>query len=154
MSSHQYAELPQVKPLVTLSGTAKEGAIGPTLGLIDIGESEYAYLFQVSLPGVRDKGNLKCEIQRDGKVQIEGVVSESQLLKNASEVYQVNVQELCPPGPFTVSFSLPGAVDPRLCSLTFRQDGILEVVVLKFGLPRVSAEGLSENWSNGWFQPS
>lgn len=56
MSSHQYAELPQVKPLVTLSGTAKEGAIGPTLGLIDIGESEYAYLFQVSLPGVRDKG--------------------------------------------------------------------------------------------------
>ncbi|RAL45058.1 unnamed protein product [Cuscuta campestris] len=145
----------KVKPLVALDGTAKEGGIGPAIGLVDIGESECAYLFQVSLPGVRDKGNLKCDIQRDGKVHIEGVVTESRLLRDSPTVYQVNVQELCPPGPFTLSFSLPGPVDPRLCSPTFRQDGILEVVVVKFGLPRLKGEGgLSVNWSNGWFHPS
>ncbi|CAH9079837.1 unnamed protein product [Cuscuta europaea] len=153
MSSHK------IKPLVALNGTAKEAGIGPGIGLVDIGESECAYLFQVSLPGVRDKGHLKCDIQRDGKVNIEGVITEShQLLRNSSAgLYQVNVQELCPPGPFSVSFSLPGPVDPRLCSPTFRQDGILEVVVVKFGLPHhLECEGssLSANWSNGWFQPS
>lgn len=42
-------------------------------------------------------------------------------------------QQLTPPGPFTLSFSLPGPVDPRLFSPKFRDDGILEAVVVKLG---------------------
>lgn len=41
-----------------LTGSAATGQIGPTIGLIDIGESEDSYLFRVSLPGVRrDESN-------------------------------------------------------------------------------------------------
>lgn len=43
------------KPDVTLTGAAKTCAIGPPLGLVDIGSSEHAYLFRVALPGVRHK---------------------------------------------------------------------------------------------------
>lgn len=37
---------------VALTGSAAMGKIGPTIGLVDIGESEDSYLFRVSLPGV------------------------------------------------------------------------------------------------------
>lgn len=37
---------------VALTGSAAMGKVGPTLGLVDIGESADSYLFRVSLPGV------------------------------------------------------------------------------------------------------
>ena len=43
----------QEKPVVVLTGTAKEGKAGLPLGTVDIGCSENAYLFRVGLPGVR-----------------------------------------------------------------------------------------------------
>ena len=39
------------KTPVSFSGTAKDAKVGPPLGLADIGESQRAYLVQVSLPG-------------------------------------------------------------------------------------------------------
>lgn len=86
-------------------------------------------------------GKVKCEIQRDGRVLIEGVITGG-VLKDSSTTYQMKVQELCPPGPFTISFSLPGPVDPRLSSPTFRPDGILEVVVMKQRTPPVDGRFL------------
>lgn len=80
-------------------------------------------------------GKLKCEIQRDGRVHIEGVISRAGVLEDSSTVYQMKVQELCPSGPFTISFNLPGTVDPRLSLPTFRPDGILEVIVFKQRTP-------------------
>lgn len=47
------ADEAQLKPPIVLTGTAKEGSAGPPIGLVDIGESEDAYLFRVALPGVR-----------------------------------------------------------------------------------------------------
>lgn len=47
------ADQPQLKPSIVLTGTAKEGSAGPPVGLVDIGESENAYLFRLALPGVR-----------------------------------------------------------------------------------------------------
>lgn len=38
---------------ISLAGTAARGRFGPSLGLIDIGESDDSYLFRVSLPGVK-----------------------------------------------------------------------------------------------------
>lgn len=84
-------------------------------------------------------GKVTCEIQRDGRVHIEGVMTEVGLMGDPSTVYQMKVQQLCPPGPFTISFNLPGPVDPRLFSPNFRSDGILEVVVMKHRAPQ--AEG-------------
>ncbi|CAK9144075.1 unnamed protein product [Ilex paraguariensis] len=136
MNAEEGKGLSQINPSVTLTGTAKEGAIGPPVGMVDIGISKYAYLFRVALPGARSKQrNIKCDIHLDGTVSIEGEISGSEVLKNSSTVYKMKVQQLCPDGPFTVSFNLPGAVDPRLASPYFRSDGILEVVVMKNRIP-------------------
>lgn len=48
-----YADPPVLKPCVVLTGTAQEGKVGPPVGLVDIGVSEDAYLFRVSLPGIQ-----------------------------------------------------------------------------------------------------
>ncbi|KAL5780907.1 hypothetical protein ACOSQ2_011644 [Xanthoceras sorbifolium] len=136
MDAGNNGDHPRLKPPVVLDGTANEGRAGPPIGIVDIGVSEDAYLFRVALPGIRkDPHSLSCDIERDGKVQIHGVVADSGILENSSSVYQMSVQQLCPPGPFTVSFSLPGPVDPRLFKPTFRADGILEGVVIKFKFP-------------------
>ncbi|GLT35281.1 hypothetical protein SLA2020_097480 [Shorea laevis] len=133
MVGQDHAQNPKMKPPIVLTGTAKEGNTGPPIGLIDIGISQSAYLFRVALPGIRNnQSNLKCEIQRDGRVHIEGVVpNELGLLKSSSTIYQMKFQQRNPPGPFTISFNLPGPVDPRLFSPNFRSDGILEVVVMR-----------------------
>lgn len=34
------------------TGTAKQGSLGPPIGLVDIGVSDIAYIFRVSLPGI------------------------------------------------------------------------------------------------------
>lgn len=128
----KYADHPRMKPLVVVEGSAKEGCGAPPLGLYDIGVSDKAYLFRVSLPGARkDTSNVKCIIRRNGNVQIQGVMTEGDVAKNSSKVYKMLQQQLCPPGEFTVSFSLPGPVDPRLFHPQFRQDGILEGMVMK-----------------------
>ncbi|THG15251.1 hypothetical protein TEA_027035 [Camellia sinensis var. sinensis] len=90
----------QLKPTVVLTGTAEEGRAGPPIGMMDIGVSEKAYLCRIALPGLRN--------------------NESGALKESSTAYEMKVQQLCPPGQFTISFNLPGPVDPRLASLNFR----------------------------------
>ncbi|XP_028068096.1 increased DNA methylation 3-like isoform X2 [Camellia sinensis] len=121
----------QLKPTVVLTGTAEEGRAGPPIGMMDIGVSEKAYLCRIALPGLRNnENNFTCDIQRDGRVNIHGVVTGG-ALKESSTAYEMKVQQLCPPGQFTISFNLPGPVDPRLASLNFRSDGILEIVIFK-----------------------
>ncbi|VVA95494.1 unnamed protein product [Arabis nemorensis] len=117
------------------TGTAKQGSLAPTIGLLDIGVSEVAYIFRVSLPGIEKNQNMiKCEIQREGRVCIRGVVPEIAIPSDSGCLYRMQVQQLCPPGPFSITFNLPGQVDPRLFSPKFRPDGILEVVVVKLGV--------------------
>lgn len=78
---------------------------------------------------LRYAGKLKCEIQRNGSVHIQGEVA-SGASKSASPYRLIN-QELSPPGPFTVSFNLPGPVDARLFTPIVRHDGVLEAMVMK-----------------------
>ncbi|XP_057975567.1 increased DNA methylation 3 [Malania oleifera] len=133
MDPHEFVEHVQLRPAIVLTGTAKEGKSGPPVGLVDIGISAVAYLFRISLPGVRkDQCNVKCDIQRDGKVHVHGVITSGGVLRDSPSVYQIRVQQLCTPGPFSVCFNLPGPVDPRLSSPNFRSDGILEVIVMKY----------------------
>ncbi|XP_028791932.1 increased DNA methylation 3-like isoform X1 [Neltuma alba] len=116
-----------------LAGTARRGLLGPPVGVVDIGISKVAYLFRVSLPGVmKDHASqFNCEVESDGRVHIQGLLSGGRTIKKNSRVFQMKIQHLCPPGPFTLSFSLPGPVDPRLLALNFRSDGIFEAVVIK-----------------------
>nr|GMD97067.1 increased DNA methylation 3-like [Ipomoea batatas] len=120
------------KASLILSGTCK-GVTGPPIGAFDIGVSESAYYFRVALPGVKkDPGEFNCEIERDGMVHIRGVTSTGG--KTVSKYYRVFTMTLlqqCPPGAFTLSFRLPGPVDPRLFSPSFGCDGIFEGVVVK-----------------------
>eukprot|EP00262_Sarcandra_glabra_P004581 TRINITY_DN15693_c0_g1_i1.p1 TRINITY_DN15693_c0_g1~~TRINITY_DN15693_c0_g1_i1.p1 ORF type:complete len:418 (-),score=65.59 TRINITY_DN15693_c0_g1_i1:704-1957(-) len=131
------------KTSIMLTGTAKDGRAGPPVGLVDIGISKDAYLFQVALPGVkRDPCQFSCEIECDGKVQLRGVTTtgERTILKH-SRVFQMKTQQLCPPGPFTVMFHLPGPVDPRLFTARFGSDSILEAIVMKYREPRPFSTG-------------
>ncbi|KAH6794227.1 hypothetical protein C2S52_004704 [Perilla frutescens var. hirtella] len=116
-----------------LTGSAASGHLGPVLGLIDIGESEDSYLFRVSLPGVRrDAKDFSCEVESDGAVIIKGVtVTGERAVEKYSQLFEMRTQNLCPPGPFCISFKLPGPVDPQQFHGTFATDGILEGIALK-----------------------
>ncbi|KAF4352750.1 hypothetical protein F8388_003403 [Cannabis sativa] len=112
---------------IAISGTARKGKVGPPVGVVDVGVSKDAYYFRVALPGVRkDYCKFSCEIESDGKVHVEGLVSGGKSIKKPLRIFEMNFQQLCPPGPFTLSFSLPGPVDPRLFAPNFRSDGIFE----------------------------
>jgi len=45
-------------------------------------------------------------------------------------LYEMKIRKSCPPGPFTVSFNLPGPVDPRLFGVNFAW-GLLEGIAIK-----------------------
>ncbi|XP_059313104.1 increased DNA methylation 2 isoform X1 [Lycium ferocissimum] len=116
-----------------VSGSAAKGKIGPVLGLLDVGESKDSYLFRVSLPGVqRDEREFTCEVESDGKVLIRGMTTTGdRTVSKYSQVFEMQTQNLCPTGHFTISFKLPGPVDPQEFSGNFGTDGILEGIVLK-----------------------
>nr|XP_043634386.1 increased DNA methylation 2-like [Erigeron canadensis] len=116
-----------------LTGSATMGHIGPNIGNIDIGECEDSYLFRVSLPGVkRDEREFSCEVEDDGKVSIRGVtVTGEKTVSRFEQVFEMQSQKLCPPGHFSISFKLPGPVDPHQFSGSFGTDGILEGIVMK-----------------------
>lgn len=118
-----------------ITGSAARGQIGPALGLVDIGECEDSYLFRVSLPGVRrDEREFSCEVEDDGKVLIRGVtVTGEKTVCRYSQTFEMQSQNLCPPGHFSIFFKLPGPVDPQQFSGNFGTDGILEGIVMKEG---------------------
>ncbi|KAI8555760.1 hypothetical protein RHMOL_Rhmol05G0199400 [Rhododendron molle] len=117
----------------SITGTAAMGHFGPSIGLLDIGECEDSYLFRVSLPGVkRDEREFGCEVAIDGKVLIRGVTTTGeQTVYMQSQVFEMQTQNLCPSGHFSISFKLPGPVDPQQFSGNFGTDGILEGIVMK-----------------------
>ncbi|KAF5955836.1 hypothetical protein HYC85_008692 [Camellia sinensis] len=111
-------------PAVVLTGTANEQRVGHSFGSVEIGRSESAYIFRVALPGVRRNScNVKYTIQPNGKVHVEGLVGNVAMLMDMPNPFEMKVEQLCPSGPFHVTFDLPGPVDPRLCSPNFRPDG-------------------------------
>ncbi|XP_057423985.1 increased DNA methylation 2-like [Lotus japonicus] len=116
-----------------LTGSAAMGRAGPIIGLVDIGECEDSYLFRMSLPGVkRDEREFSCEVDTDGKVLISGATTTGEkTVSRYSQVFDMQTQNLCPPGPFSITFQLPGPVDPHQFSGNFGTDGILEGIVMK-----------------------
>ncbi|VVA93986.1 unnamed protein product [Arabis nemorensis] len=123
----------QTKTGVALTGSAAMGKIGPTIGLVDIAESDDAYYFRVSLPGVsRDEKDFSCEIEPDGKILIKGATTtgEKTVCKH-NQIFTMLTQNLCPPGHFTISFQLPGPVSNEEFNGNFGSDGVLEGVVKK-----------------------
>ncbi|CAL1355259.1 unnamed protein product [Linum trigynum] len=140
MDTLKHPGAPEFKPTVTITGTASEGRAGPQLGSVDIGVSHEAYLFRVTLPGVRkNHGDVKCRIQRDGSVQIQGVrPPTSDFLGSFPGEFMLKVEELCPSGTVRIGFKLPGPVEPRLFVPTYR-DGILEGVVMKCRMPSAAS---------------
>lgn len=116
-----------------LTGSAAMGQVGPVVGLVDIGECDDSYIFRVSLPGVkRDEKEFSCEVEIDGKVLIRGVTTTGeQRVYMHSQVFDMQSQNLCPPGHFSISFQLPGPVAPNQFSGNFGTNGILEGIVMK-----------------------
>lgn len=82
-------------------------------------------------------GEFSCEVENDGKVLIRGVtVTGEKTVCRYSQTFEMQSQNLCPPGHFSISFKLPGPVDPQQFSGNFGTDGILEGIVMKEGQNR------------------
>ncbi|GJV51431.1 increased DNA methylation 3-like protein [Tanacetum coccineum] len=133
------------KASIVLSGTARKGEVGPAVGAVDIGISKSAYFFQVALPGVKkDPGQFSCEIEQNGIVHVRGETSTGgKIVTRHSRVFEMKFQQQSPPGPFTLSFSLPGPVDPRLFYPNFRSDGMKMLLSRRFWLVVVNLECLT-----------
>eukprot|EP00262_Sarcandra_glabra_P000590 TRINITY_DN10715_c0_g1_i1.p1 TRINITY_DN10715_c0_g1~~TRINITY_DN10715_c0_g1_i1.p1 ORF type:complete len:427 (+),score=79.07 TRINITY_DN10715_c0_g1_i1:166-1446(+) len=118
---------------IAFTGSVAEMPAGPLIGLVDIGACEDAYLFRISLPGVKkDEREFSCEVEADGRVLIKGVTTTGQrLIFKEPQVFEMQTQHLCPSGHFSVSFQLPGPVEPQEFSGNFGSDGILEGIVMK-----------------------
>jgi hypothetical protein len=118
---------------VGVTGSAALGKVGPALGAIDIGESTESYLFRVSLPGVvREKDLFTCDAEPNGSILIRGITStgHKKVVKN-SMTFEMQTQNLCPPGKFSISFKLPGPVDHMKLNGVFQTDGVFEAIVKK-----------------------
>ncbi|PHT62102.1 Alpha-crystallin domain-containing protein 22.3 [Capsicum annuum] len=98
---------------VALTGSVLLGKVGPFIGAVDIAESEDAYVFRVSLPGVaRDEKVFLCDVGPNGRILIKGVsVTGERKVRRKNMVFKMQTQNLCPPGEFTVSFQLRGPID-------------------------------------------
>uniref|UniRef100_A0A1J3E661 SHSP domain-containing protein n=1 Tax=Noccaea caerulescens TaxID=107243 RepID=A0A1J3E661_NOCCA len=121
------------KPRVCVTGAITEAQAGPAMGLMDIGECDDAYLFRISLPGVnRDERDFSCEVEDDGKVLVRGVTTTGEKeVHRYGHSFEMQTRNLCPPGNFSVSFRLPGPVEPQEFTGSFGTDGILEGIVMK-----------------------
>ncbi|KAF9587715.1 hypothetical protein IFM89_004692, partial [Coptis chinensis] len=99
-------------PSIVYSGTTREWRIGPSIGQLDIGISDDAYFYRVSLPGVeKDAGKLSCEVERCGKINLKGFTKTGEQFVR-SRLFKTKTKSLAPRGEFTISFDLPGQVDP------------------------------------------
>lgn len=106
--------------------------IGLIIGTMDIAESEDSYLFQVSLPGVRRDRSFSCELDMNGEVVISGmIVTSEKMIHRLGEVFVRKTENLYQPSPFSLSFQLPGPIDPVQSNLNFGRDAIFKGVVKK-----------------------
>ncbi|KAL8159514.1 hypothetical protein V2J09_001051 [Rumex salicifolius] len=116
---------------VMLGGSAATGLIGPVIGKLDIGEDDTTYIFRVSLPGVA-REEFSCDVAPDGQILIRGVTTtgERAVYKDSMK-FDMLTQNLCPPGHFSISFKLPGAVDSQQLDAVLGIDGVFEGIVKK-----------------------
>ncbi|KAK1277891.1 hypothetical protein QJS04_geneDACA003390 [Acorus gramineus] len=120
------------KTAVSLTGTVAERELGSLIGLVDIGVCDDAYLFHISLPGVKkDDGNFTCGVESNGRVLIKGFTTTGDSVVYKKQVFRMKTQNLCSSGPFTISFQLPGPVEPKAFYGNLGSDGILEGIVLR-----------------------
>ncbi|GAV57835.1 LOW QUALITY PROTEIN: hypothetical protein CFOL_v3_01371, partial [Cephalotus follicularis] len=112
--------------------TAASAMIAPVLRLMALGESDDSY-FRVNLLGVsRDEKNFSWDIKPDGKILIPGVTTIGKKIvctkAQTSRIFP-------PPGPFFISFQLPGPVEHiQLTSLYIH--GVIEWLVSKIMLKK------------------
>ncbi|GAV90103.1 hypothetical protein CFOL_v3_33512, partial [Cephalotus follicularis] len=117
---------------ISLTGSAATGSIGPILRLMALGETDDSYYFRVNLPGVSSNENdFSCEILSNGKIIISEITTTGEkTLCRHGQVFTMITQNLPPPGRFSMSFQLPGPVDPPRFRGQFL-NGVLEGIIKK-----------------------
>lgn len=75
--------------------------------------------------------NFSCDVEPDGTILIRGITTTGEkIVCKYSQVFQMQTQNFCPTGHFSVSFQLPGPVNHQQFTSHFA-DGILEGIVKK-----------------------
>nr|GLL46927.1 alpha-crystallin domain-containing protein 22.3-like [Ipomoea trifida] len=78
----------------------------------------------------------ECVVEDDGSVTIKGVTTHGEktvhkTIENQHHVFEMQSQNICPPGHFSISFKLPGPVNSEKFRGKFGADAILEGLVGK-----------------------
>lgn len=75
-----------------------------------------------------------CTVEANGKVLIKGeTTTGKKMLVRECQLFELHTNHLTPPGEFSVSFRLPGPVQPAYFTGKFSSDGIYEGIVKKVG---------------------
>lgn len=73
-----------------------------------------------------------CELDMNGEVVISGmIVTGEKMIHRLGEVFVRKTENLYQPSPFSLSFQLPGPIDPVQSNLNFGRDAIFKGVVKK-----------------------
>lgn len=90
-----------------------------------------AEMYNMFIPVMTD--DFTCDVQPDGEITIKGVTSTGQKkVRRNSMYFEMQTQNLCPAGEFSISFHLPGPIDDeKPIKGVFGSDGIFEAIVKK-----------------------
>nr|TKS04367.1 uncharacterized protein D5086_0000145680 [Populus alba] len=109
---------------VALTGTAAMEQVGQVVG--------WSTSVNVTMPTI-SRYEFSYKIEADGgEVLIKGVtITGERTVYKFSQKFDMLSRNLCPPGQFSISFQLPGPVDPRQLTSNFGDDGILDALIMK-----------------------
>ncbi|RWR93732.1 increased DNA methylation 2-like protein [Cinnamomum micranthum f. kanehirae] len=117
---------------IGFEGIAVEIPDGPLISLLDIRACEDAYWFRILLPGVKPDGKFVYSIKDERKMILRGVtVTGWKMLVRQSRQLDLQRDQLCPPGEFSVVFQLPGPVESKEMTSNLGSDGVFVGVVKK-----------------------
>ncbi|KAK3198311.1 hypothetical protein Dsin_021726 [Dipteronia sinensis] len=119
--------------IITLTGSAAIGGLGPVIGRVDVRESKDSYLFGVALPPlVGGDSEFKCFVYPTGKVSIREMSTiADKTVRSSSKVFEILNQNVCLPEPFSITFHMPGRIVVDELYGYFGTDGTLKAIVKK-----------------------
>ncbi|XP_073004068.1 increased DNA methylation 3-like isoform X2 [Typha latifolia] len=119
---------------VSRTGAAELSPDGHLIGMNTIYSRSVSYMFLLFLPGLdrTPTARVICKVMTCGMIKISGVIAatSAQINFNVSGDAAQESMKLFP-GPFSLTFCLPGPVLPRSFKVTSFRDGLLEALILK-----------------------
>ncbi|KAJ8636240.1 hypothetical protein MRB53_010507 [Persea americana] len=117
---------------IGFEGIAVQIQDGPLISLLVVSMRLDAYWFRILLPGVKLDNKFVCIIKDERKMILRGVtVTGWKILVRHSRQFDLHIDQLCPPGEFSVVFQLPGPVESKEMTSNLGSEAVFVGVVKK-----------------------